>query len=160
MRWRFFVYIVILPMQYPAEAVFVTSPGKMMPSTTTLLTRMLKHLAALLCAALLSTNIYAETMMKEPANSSDRQLTEKIIRNLSPCFQTVGVTQAAAHAFPQAAALPPDSELIVVTAMPTTGPKFQTATITHWPCTSRASRYLSNRLVVSVVCKSIRPDTG
>lgn len=94
-----------------------------MPSTTTLLTRMLKHLAALLCAALLSTNIYAETMMKEPANSRDRHLTEKIIRNLSPCFQTVGVTQAAAHAFPQTAALPPDSELIVVTAMPTTGPK-------------------------------------
>lgn len=94
-----------------------------MPSTTTLPTRLPQALAALLCSALLSTNSCAETMMKEPANSSDRQLTEKIIRNLSPCFQTVGVTQAAAHAFPQATALPPDSELVVVTAMPTTGPK-------------------------------------
>ena len=94
-----------------------------MSSTTHLLTRMPKYVALVLCTALLSTNIYADTMMKEPANSSDRQLTEKIIRNLSPCFQTVGVTQAAAHAFPQAAALPPGSELIVVTAMPTTGPR-------------------------------------
>lgn len=94
-----------------------------MPSAATLPTRLPQALAALLCSALLSTNSCAETMMKEPANSSDRQLTEKIIRNLSPCFQTVGVTQAAAHAFPQATALPPDSELVVVTAMPTTGPK-------------------------------------
>lgn len=94
-----------------------------MPSTATLPTRLPQALAALLCSALLSTNSCAETMMKEPANSSDRQLTEKIIRNLSPCFQTVGVTQAAAHAFPQVTALPPDSELVVVTAMPTTGPK-------------------------------------
>ncbi|WP_423709262.1 hypothetical protein [Undibacterium sp. WLX3042] len=94
-----------------------------MPSTATLPTRLPQGLAALLCSALLSTISCAETMMKEPANSSDRQLTEKIIRQLSPCFQTVGVTQAAAHAFPQATALPPDSELVVVTAMPTTGPK-------------------------------------
>ena len=94
-----------------------------MPSTKTLPTHLPQALAALLCSALLSTSTYADTMMKEPANSSDRQLTEKIIRNLSPCFQTVGVTQAAAHAFPQATALPPDSELVVVTAMPTTGPK-------------------------------------
>jgi len=94
-----------------------------MPSTKTLPTRLPHALAALLCSALLSTSTYADTMMKEPANSSDRQLTEKIIRNLSPCFQTVGVTQAVAHAFPQAAALPPDNELVVVTAMPVTGPK-------------------------------------
>jgi hypothetical protein len=59
----------------------------MMPSTTTLLTRILKHLAALMYAALLSTNIYAETMMKEPANSSDRQLTEKSSAIYRPAFR-------------------------------------------------------------------------